>query len=347
MTDLPPPTGPSPGWYPDPTPGGRGFRWWDGVGWTAQWSEAPDAGHEGLTPVGEWMSELLKVMRSRAGHFFTLIVLLIVPTTLINGISAWYAFHDLIVTSNSETGEIGVVNAEANAALYAAAVATFVVLIVAGVALVVATVRQTQAVLGEQVELWSDSLREGVRRLPRASAFTGVILAILIGLYLTVVISAVAAPVALLFTFPVWIIGTLWFSARFSLTNVAVMLAPAGNSALRTSWNLTKTHSWPLLGRMAMLMFFSVSLTLLMRIVASPFIAIVGGAGTTPPETDSGELRIADLLGDNPAVFAIGQLFGALGNGIAVVMWAVGFVLVYRDLSGPVEAPNEVEVSNE
>ena len=144
-------------------------------------------------------------------------------------------------------------------------------------------------------------------------------------------------PILLLITFPLWIVGSFWLSVRLSLTNVAASLAPAGVRCLRTSWNLTRSRFWALFGRMALLTLFSISLSLLMRIVASPFVAIGGGAGTAPFESGANEIRFADLLGDNLAVFAIGQLFSALGNGAAVVLWAVGFVLLYRDLSGPLE----------
>ena len=78
---------------------------------------------------------------------------------------------------------------------------------------------------------------------------------------------------------------------------------------------------------MALLTLFSVSISLLMQMVATPFVAIAGGNGTTPVEPGASEILLMDVLGANPAVFAIGQLFSAIGNGAAMILWTVGFVL--------------------
>lgn len=337
MTDLPPPSGPPPGWYRDPTPGAGGFRWWDGASWTDKWSEAPVAGHDGLTPVGEWINEVLRLIRSRAGHFFPLIVLFIIPTMLLNGVSSWYAFRELVVTTDSATGEVTYANPAADPLLYGASFATFALVIVAAVALVVCSVRQTQGLLSDDVEMWSDSLRDGLGRLRRAAILIG----LLIASAYAVVIGAWQVPAVFIVSSIVWIPAVLWIGARLTLTTVVASLAAPSLPALRTSWRLTRGHVWSLLGRMGMLTFFSVSLTLLMQFIATPFIALGGGSGAEPIEAESGVLRFADLLGDNPAVFAIGQLFSAIGNGIAVVMWAIGFALIYRDLSGPIEPADE------
>lgn len=337
MTELPPPSGPPPGWYRDPTPGTGGFRWWDGASWTDQWSEAPAAGHEGLTPVGEWINEVLRVLRSRAGHYFPLIVTFIIPTMLLNGLTSWFAFHDLVVTTDANTGDVSYANPGAEPLLYAASFASFALLVLAVVTFVICCASQTQRAIGEEPEMWSESLQNGLRRLPRAS---GLIIGLIVVAY-ALALGAWLAPAVFILAVVLWAPLLLWVGGRLTLTTVVVAVAASEVSAMRTSWRLTRGHFFALLGRMGMLTFFSVSLLLLMQFIATPFIAIGGGSGTSPVETDSGVLRFADLLGDNAAVFAIGQLFSSLGNGIAFVMWAIGFVLVYRDLSGPLQPSDE------
>jgi hypothetical protein len=104
---------------------------------------------------------------------------------------------------------------------------------------------------------------------------------------------------------------------------------------LATSWNLTRQRFWAMLGRMALLLLISISLSLVTSLAATPFTAIAGGSGAAGFEPGAEEFRFAELLGDNPAIFAIGQLFSAMGNGASTVVWAVGLLLIYRELKGP------------
>ena len=335
MSDVPPPSEPPPGWYPDPEDG-LGFRRWDGLAWTDDRSESPNTASASLAPLREWMGELFRIVSSRAGHFFPMIVLLIVPTYLAFGVSSWYAFHDLVLTTNSASDEFGFANPDASTVWYVLAGVTLLVVLVAMVTLLVSSVRQVQIALGEEGEPWSTSMAKGIGRLPRALGLTAVLLLMLFVLFVMVV-TVGAAPVLAIVTVPLWIVGSLLLSVRLSLTIVAASLAPRGVRCLEISWKLTRSHSRALFGRMAMLTLFSISLSLVMTVAATPFIGIVGGAGTAPLEPNASELPFSDLLGDNPAVFAIGQLFSALGYGAAMVLWAAGFVLLYRDLSGPLE----------
>ncbi|MEL7158041.1 MAG: hypothetical protein AAFN30_15790, partial [Actinomycetota bacterium] len=274
---------------------------------------------------------------SRAGHFFTMIVTLVVPATLINGLASFYAFRGLVITSDAEAETFSVSNDQASASNYALAAVTYLMLLVAGIILTLAATRQAWAQSNDEAEPWSDSVRAAFGRLGRAVGNLLVVGAVLFGLYLVLVISVAVSPALLLITFPVWLVAVFWFGARFCLVSTAATLAPRGTGCLRTSWDLTATRVRSLIGRMAVLTLFSVSLWLLMRIVAAPFVAIAGAPEPVDLDAGADELRVGELLGDNPATFAIGQLFGALGNGTALVLWAVGLALVYRDLRGPVE----------
>lgn len=344
MSEPPPPTSPPPrqppaGWYPDPQSGGRGFRWWDGTTWTEIWTEQPETKTkaESLTPIGDWLGQLIRTVTSRAGHYLPMVVILVVPTAILNGHSAWVAFRDGVLTSDPDTEALAYSNPDASTVWYVVAGGSLVLLLAALVVLSVGAARQADASLDEEPEEWSVSVRAALRRSHRALGVSAVLLAVLIGLYGLVLVSATYAPVLILVAFPLWLVGSAVVSVRFSLAVIVASLAPSNVGCLRTSMTLSRSHFWPLMGRMALLTMFSISLVLMMQIIAAPFVAIGGGAGTTPIDLSADEMQLIDVLGDNPAVFAIQQLFNGLAYGAAMVMWAVGFVLIYRDLSGPRE----------
>jgi hypothetical protein len=334
----PPPDRPPAGWYPDPQHEGQGFRWWDGTAWTESQTEQPGDAKERLTPTGEWLSQLIRIMTGRAGHYLPMVVLLVVPAAILNGHSAWVAFRDGVLTTSPDSGALTYSNPTTSVVGYAAVVGSMVLLLAALVVLSVGAARHANASLDDEPEEWSVSMRAALKRAPKALGLSALLLAALIGLYGLVWASATYLPVLILLTFPLWLIGSVVLAVRFSLTVIAVSLAPAGAGCLGTSYRLTRSYFWPLVGRMAVLTMFGISLVLMMQILATPFVAIGGGTGTAPVDFGAEEMALIDILGDNPAVFAIQQLFNGLAYGAAMVMWAVGFVLIYRDLSGPQES---------
>ncbi len=349
MSDSPPPPGPPPGWYADPTTG-HGFRWWDGQSWTEQTSETADLAADGsplngLQPVGEWMSEVFRIVASRAGHLFPMIVLLMVPVGLANGMSLWLSFREAVMTTNSETGEVSFSNPGGSAANYGLVFATFILVILATVFLSISVARQALvAVDGEEAEPWSASMLHGLSRLARAIGVVIAVLGALFGLYVVMVFTAAISPALLLLTFPAWVVGSFWLGTRLSLGHMAAAVAPRGVKSLSTSWELTRGHFWTVFGRMLLLALIGAATSLVAGLISAPFTSLVGGGSDATFEPGAEQLRFGDLLGDNPAVFAIGQLFNALGNGAATVIWAVGLVLMYRNLSGPTESLVEAEV---
>ena len=151
MSDSPPPPpGPPPGWYPDPTTG-YGYRWWDGQSWTEQTSETAGSASDEMQPVGEWMSEVFRIVASRAGHLFPMIVLLMIPVGLANGMSLWLGFREAVMTTNSQTGDVSFTNPSGTSSTYSLIAATFLLVILATVYLSISVARQAlMAVDGEE-----------------------------------------------------------------------------------------------------------------------------------------------------------------------------------------------------
>ncbi len=358
MSDPPPPPtgGPPPGWYPDPGTG-TGLRWWDGTAWTEHVGDTPPPpgsgpalpggrpGH-GLIAPGEWLREAVRVGKARAGHFFPLVVLLMVPTTLLNGMALWLALRKAVITTDSDAGTITFDNPGGSAGLYALVGLTSLLVATATLVLIVASARQAQAELAEHPEPWSASLAGAGARLGRALGVGAALLVILGGLYGMVVASLVFAPALVLLTFPLWLVGSLLAVVRLSLAPVAAALAPSGTGSVGISWELTRGRFWPVLGRCLLLVLVGLMLSLLASFVATPFAAI-GGAGASGLQPGAERIPVEELLGSNPAVLAIRQLFGALGNGAATVLWGIALSLLYRNLAGPIEPTAEAVGSGE
>ncbi len=347
MTDPPPPTGPPPGWYPDPT-SGQGFRWWDGAAWTEQTIESvgQPATDSGLGSVNEWINEVLRLARTRAGNFLPMIVVLIVPAGLLNGLMVWWGLQDVVVLTDAETDQISVEGLGDNAIALVGGLVTFLASLVAGAVVAVATVRQTWTLLDDDPEPWSESMRAALGRLPRTLIVTAALLGVIVATYFVVAIGATVAPLSLLLTVPLGVAAVVWVVIRWSLAFVAVAKAPAGVRPLPTSWRLTGGRFWGLLGRTLLVGFIGVTFWLMASLISTPFTALAGGSGgTSTIEPGAEEIRLDEVLPDNPATFAIGQLFSSLANGASVVVWAIGMALLYRRLSGPVEAIEPVPSS--
>lgn len=343
MTDLPPPSGPPPGWYPDPSTG-QGFRWWDGMAWTDQTSASAQpvqpAGDRLMAPA-EWLRQAVRTGASRAGHFFPMVVLVLLPTTLLNGLAAWFALHNAVLLTDSDTGAITFTNPSGGPGRYALVAASSVLLLASTVLLAVSATRQALAVLDEAPEPWSVSMLAALRRLPAALLVGLAVGGTVVGLYALLLVSGAVSPALLLITLPLWIVGSLLAAVRLSLALCAVTVAPVPRRGLGLSWTLTRSRFWALLGRLALLVVVGLMFSILSNLVAAPLVAIVGGAASSGASPTANEIHFVEFMGDNPAVFAISQVFNALGNGAATIVWAIGMLLIYRSLKGPI-APRVV-----
>lgn len=330
MTDLPPPSGPPPGWYPDPATG-QGFRWWDGSAWTAQTIADLEQSNR-MAPAGQWLREAMRLAISRAGHLFPLIVVLNVPVNLLFAVAFWYALHGAVFST--EPGTRTLTNPDGSVVRYGLLVAAMVLSFLTSVVLSSAAVHQARAALHEEPVPWSDSLLATLRRLPAvllAGAASAVVIA---GLYLAFFASVALAPVLVLATFPLWLVGSALAAVRFSLAVPAATVGPSPGRALATSWSLTRTRFWALFGRLVLLLLLGLSVLFLAQVVASPIVALAGGGAKETITPGATRIPVADVVGDNPAAFAIGQLFSALGGGAATILVGVATFLLYRELGG-------------
>ena len=335
MSEPQPPQGPPPGWYPDPTTG-DGYRWWDGARWSDATSIAPAGSAVDEFPsMSEWLHGAIQIGSKRAGHFFAMIVVLLVPSTLLQGASVWLLLRDGSFERDLETGALVDVDIPADAGTILFAVVAALVALLTWVYFLVAASHQALSCVEDTPAPWSQSMMVGLRRFGRGIVATAPIVGAFVGVYLVIVVLVAAVtPVGILLVFAALpLLG--WLFVRLALAQVAAAIAPRDSSAARLSWRLTAGRYWAFFGRMLILLLVTVSFWTVASVVSSIFTAIVGESSTLDPE--AARIAFRDLIGGNIAVFSIGQLFNALANGASAVVWAVGLMSLYRAVGGPVD----------
>lgn len=317
MTDPPPPPPPPHPSSPPPPQGPAGR-----LPTTDPVSEAR------LSDIGEWLTETTRSVVVRFGELFALFVVITLPATAISAPLLWGATRDLVIVRNDDGLLADITGFTTNS----------VVMLVVGVAagliaqiLVYGSATSHFDVLrsGES-QPWHQSLRAGLRRLPRllglALAFVVVFLAVnLLGGVVVVVGLGPAAPVAI-------VVGLVIVWVRGGLAPTHAALAGPGSSLL-ASVRMTHGLTWPLLGRSILLMTLIVTLQLVGAIVSSP---LQWAAGTAAPG-ESGDIRLSEVVGNNPASFLGTQLVSGLVTALSVAVWAAAALSLYRrlDPAGP------------
>ncbi len=295
----------------------------------------PD-GPAGLGQLGPWFSESFRLTIGRTGYFLPMILIFVLAVSLPSSYAIWYALRDTVITIDQDSGVLDLDYGGSETWLFVAS-AGFPISIVLSFLLKGAAIRQAMAVKAETPESWSDSVRAVLGRSRRLIGFSALRAAIYWFLIGVITIGAALSPIMVLLI-PFLGAGLFFFWVRLSFLGQVATLADDAVNPMAESWRLSGGRFWPLFGRLLLLAALAFNLILASGIIGSPFTAIAGGGGTAPIEPTSDVIRLNDLMGSNPSVFALGSVFNALGLGANYVLAAVGTTLLYRNLGGPVSA---------
>lgn len=351
-SEPPPPSDPPPGWYPDPA-GHTSYRWWDGQVWTestaaedalrtgaatvpAAVSSAVGASTSTFGPIGPWFAESFRLTFSRFGHFLPMILFFVLAISIPTSFAVWYALRDTVLTFDPTSAAPDLDYGGSQPWLIVAVIGFPVATILSFLAKA-AVIRQTWAAKAEQPEPWSASVTEALRRAPRVIPVSLGRTLLYWGLNGLFVYAVFAVSPVFVLAFPFLMLAILVIWVRLAFVGTVAALADPDQKPYRVSISLSSVSQLPLTGRLLLLGFVSVNMILAAGILGAPFTAIVGSGGAAvQPSAET--LRLNDVLGPNPSVFALGSLFNALGLGISYVLSAIGTTLLYRVLGGPVGA---------
>jgi hypothetical protein len=325
----PPPSGPPPGWYPDPE-GHPGYRWWNGIAWTEDRSGGTDDGRS-LLAIGDLLGETFRTLGQRIGHLFTLaVVLVVIPTAVGLGV-IYAALEGLAYRDGTWSG--------VRPGWLAAAGVANLVLFLSGVAHRAAVGRQGFAALEGTPEPWSDSLRGGLRRTPRAvGANLAVWVPAVIGATVVWVVVGAVAPVLLLLVFPTVLGALVALWVRTGLVTTAAAVGAPGVGAIRSSFTATSGRFWAFLGRFLLLgiLYWAV------QVGGSTATAPVAGLSGAPSDAvvvddETGAIEVFDvgaLVTDNLGVLGFTILVSGLVQAAASSVTALGRASLFRSAGG-------------
>ncbi len=355
--------GPEAGWYPNPE-AAHEVRWWDGEQWTAHTERNPMAaaasppppaggstqsslGGRQLRPIAEWLNETFALLRSRAGHLFTLALVLGLLPNLFYAMVLYSSLQDMQITilpgeqglEGSAGSGLGGTGIESNEILLIGVAVIISQLL--GTVMWIAFCRQIQLARVDETEVWSDSLWPSFKRMHRVLGVQLAILGLLIGAPIIILVAgALIHPAAVLLAFPVLFLGLLFLGPRLALALNAASLAPRGLWSLPTAFKLIQKRFGAVAGRILLLvlvgLFGSMMLSSLGQMAGSQQSFLM----TEPLETIDFQL----FFGENPALFFLASLLGGLGNALFGGLMAAGMVVLYGDLGG--EVANDLSQSS-
>ncbi len=296
-----------------------------------------------LRPVPVWLSESFRLCVDRAGHLFTIIVVISFPIDLLATAAAWLGLRDLVITIADDN----TVSAEGATPWLGVAALALSVGLFAKAVVGIAAARHVLAARTGVPELWSDTLRFIAVRALRISGAVLLFALAFAGFYLAVALAlaglGAVVPLPGVLGFVAGAFALLALLGRIGLGPIAAGVAPPGFGGLRRSVGLTKGLTRPLVVRLAMLAMIGLTMVLIAGFFSAPFL------GGDPIQIDERPLVLSDLFGTDPAGFAVGQAISSLVLGAFAALAGGAFGLLFADLGGPLDPsitdvdPNGVE----
>jgi len=318
------------GWYDDPQSPGR-MRYFDGELWTNHFHKPGE-----LPDVGNWLNNTFTGLLSN----WPGAVGIALATSLVGNLVLWISARGLVDTLAWTDGEL--VGFDTGTGLGVFAVVVFMLLWQALGWM--ALNRFLQRAHCQAQPTVAEAAARALKRLPK---YVGVILGLAVVamvIFFVLVVISLVSPVLALIVILAGVLVAVWVFIKLTFLSAAIVAAPAGTSAIRTSAHVSAGRFWAVFGRVVLL-------TIVVGVGSSIIGAIIGAV------TGVGSVVDADVLGDIVVTtgdqveirdFALKEFFdsGALGVEIAfgsllqaatALITTSAFMRLYLDSGAPSE----------
>jgi hypothetical protein len=353
-----------PGWYPDPD-GSRRLRFWDGATWTDHTAVPADTPHvpstasgpptarpaglsgpmsattappprwtpgtpppappprvtasprpwdRALLPdIGAWLGATFRIVQARKRFVAAATAVALAPALLCAiALVIAASVSDATLQDSSESAFPPVEGDGLVVGLYSA---TTILAALSYFFVIGAVAHQVRGHMAGRDPSVGASLRWGARRMPRVVGWTVVVVLAAMGVGIVAILPAALSPALLILTLPAAAAVVIWVGVRLILYAVVAALAPGDRPVLRTAWDVAEERWWGLLGRWLLIG--------LIVGLAGFFVAL--------------PLSLAATANDSVVLWSVGQLVSTLANGIGATITAIGLVLIYAWIDGPVD----------